>query len=73
MSKIKQFKFAYSMRFKTFKFDATLLFKDDISLRSFTIDNSGLYIFVEEISHTPLKDHNIGMYELFTGNIVRKI
>lgn len=61
------------MRLKTFKFDATLLFKDDISIERFSLDSSGIYLFVTEISHTPLKDHHIAMYELFTGDIVRKI
>ena len=61
------------MRLKTFKFDATLLFKDDVSIKNFSLDPSGLYLFVWETSNTPLKDNHIGMYELFTGEIVRKL
>jgi hypothetical protein len=61
------------LRLKTFKFDATLLFKDDVSIRNFSLDLSGLYLYVWETSNTPLKDHHIGIYELFTGDIVRKL
>jgi hypothetical protein len=61
------------VRLKTFKFDATLLFKDVISIESFSLDSNGIYLYVTETSHTPLKDHHIAIYELFTGDIVRKI
>lgn len=47
----------FSLRLKTFKLDATLLFKDDISIGNFSLDTSGLYLYVWETSHTPLKDH----------------
>jgi hypothetical protein len=63
----------FSLRLKTFKFDATLLFKDDVSIRNFSLDTSGLYLYINETSNTPLKDHHIGIYELFTGEIVRKL
>ena len=65
----------FSLKQKTFKFTGSLLFKDDIAVENIQIDevSSGLYLFVAERSLTPTKDNSIGIYETFTGLLVRRL